>query len=73
MPLFVITGVTALNTTFFIGFTFMAKEGILQYNWVLSQLKEMYEETGITTPSIILTDHDKSLIAGIQNIFPSTV
>ena len=73
MPLFVITGVNTLNRTFYIGFAFIHKEKITTYEWVLQQLKELYQELHLSPPEIILTDHEKALIGGIRLVFTDTV
>ena len=72
IPLVIITGCTALNTTFYVGFAFVRGEKTPDYTWVLTQIKALYGELGISWPNIILTDAEKALIASIPVVFPNT-
>ncbi len=69
MPLLVITGVTALNTSFFVGFCFMAAEKTANYVWVLKQLKLLYTELDLPDPAVILTDCERGLINALRSVF----
>jgi len=69
MPLLVITGVTALNTSFFVGFCFMAAEKTADYVWVLKQLKLLYTELDLPDPAVILTDCERGLINALRSVF----
>lgn len=70
MPLLVINGVTALNTTFFVGFAFLSSERTADYTWVLTQLKQLYEEIDASNPKVILTDCERGLINASRLVFP---
>lgn len=70
LPLLVITGVTALNTSFYVGFAFMKAEHIPDYQWVLQQLRDLYDELDIPFPVVLLTDSQDSLISACGLVFP---
>ena len=72
MPLLVITGVTALNTSFFVGFCFMAAEKTSDYVWVLEQLKLLYTELHLSHPAVVLTDCERGLINALRSVFPGS-
>ncbi len=72
MPLCVISGVTGLNTSFFIGFAFVSSETYLDYHWVLSSLRRFYHESGIPDPIFAGTDCEKALIGALDVVFPQT-
>ena len=65
MPLLIISGVTNLNTSFYVGFCFMDHEYIEDYLWVLQALQELYNRLQISPPATILTDGDKALAPAI--------
>ena len=70
LPLLVITGVTALNTSFYAGFAFMSAEYTADYEWVLEQLKELYDELGIPYPDVLVTDAHHGQQRACASIFP---
>ena len=72
MPLFVITGQTGLNTTFYVAFAFMTSEHTEDYQWVLQQLKKLYNKLSLAFPLVMATDCEKGLIAAIKLEFPET-
>ena len=72
LPLLVITGVTALNTSFYVAFAFMKSEHTPDYVWVIEQLKELYNELDIPYPSVLLTDTQGALINACVTIFPTS-
>jgi len=43
MPLLIIIGVTALNTTFYVAFCFMKGENYSDYRWAMDALKRLYD------------------------------
>jgi hypothetical protein len=47
MPLFNIVGVTAISTSFFVGFCFLDTEDIESFQWVLEKLQELCNELGV--------------------------
>ena len=70
IPLLVITRVTALNTSFYVGFAFMKAEYTEDYVWVMEQLRDLYDELGIPWPDVLLTDYQGALINACGIIFP---
>ena len=70
LPLLIITGVTALNTSFYIGFTFIKAEYILDYKQVLQQLRDLYDELDILYLVVVLIDAQDSLINTYGLVFP---
>ena len=72
MPLCVISGVTGLNTSFFIGFAFVSSWTYLDYHWVLSSLRQFYFEGDIPDPIFAGTDCEKALIGAFEIVFPQT-
>jgi transposase-like protein len=72
MPLFNIVGVTAINTSFFVGFCFLDTEDIETFEWVLKKLQELYNELGIQYPTTIVSDLDAAFLEARQIVFPQT-
>jgi hypothetical protein len=72
MPLFNIIGVTAINTSFFIGFCFLDAEDAESFEWVLERLRELYSELGIRYPTTIISDCDPALLQARELVFPGT-
>lgn len=72
MPLFEITSITPLNTTFTIAFGLASGETQEDFCWLLQQLKELIQHSGAQQPLVFLTDHDNQLCAAAAAIFPST-
>ncbi len=70
LPLVIITGVTALNTSFYVGMAFIDGESIPNYEWVLEQLRELYQKLNCAFPTVILTDHEQALINASSTVFP---
>ena len=70
MPLCIINGVTALNTTFYIGFAFLSHETVEDYMWVLASYKGLIEPLDIPDPTVFVTDSEPGLISAIPRIFP---
>jgi beta-glucosidase-like glycosyl hydrolase len=71
MPLCIITEVTSLNTSFFVGFAFLSSEQYEDYDWVLEQLKKLYQSLRILNPLVIATDCEVALINVIAAVFPN--
>ena len=65
MPLFVISGVTGLNTSFYISFAFLSSETYNDYLWVLSSLQQFYQERNIPDPIFVGPDCEKALICAL--------
>jgi hypothetical protein len=72
LPLLVISGVTALNTSFYIAFAFMLHETTTDYTWVLEQLKAVYRRLNLPDPEVNITDRDSGLILASHQVFPAT-
>ena len=70
MPLFVVTGVTPLSTTFFVGFAFLSQERKTDYEWALVALKGLYDARGLGAPATLVTDRDPRLMGAIRAVFP---
>ncbi len=70
MPLYIITGVTPLNTTYYVGFAFLSMETVEDYEWVLQCIKNLYLILDIPDPNVIITDADRSIIWAISHKFP---
>jgi len=73
MPLLDIVGVDACQKTFCIAFAFLDGETELDYSWVLEQLKELYLQSDIRLPSVILTDCCRAIINAIAFVFPRAI
>jgi len=71
LPLLDILGVTALNTTYYVGFCFMVKEEREDYVWVLQNLRALYNSLGIEAPKVIVTDRELALMNAIAEVFPT--
>ena len=72
MLLCIITGVTALNSSFYVGFAFFSNETMSTYEWVLTQISELYQHLNIPDPVFIGTDCEVGLITAIEWVFPNT-
>lgn len=70
MPLCVITKVTSLNTSFYIGFAFVFFKTYTDYHWILFCLKKFYVEDDIPDPIFAGTDYEKTLIRELEIVFP---
>ena len=70
MPLCIITGITSLNTTFYVDFCFMSQEFVDDYLWLLQQFAFLYIHVGVPRPRAIITDGEKGLISSIHRVFP---
>lgn len=71
-PLCIITGVTALNTTFYVGFGFLLDESAETYQWMLEQLEVLCIDIDIPNPTVIVTDNDHALTAALAQVMPQT-
>ena len=70
MPLIIISGVTPLNTSYYVAFAFVSKETFEVYKWLLECVKDLYEYLDIPDPDVILTDAQNSLIQAITIVYP---
>lgn len=72
MPLCIISGVTPLNTSFYIGFCFLCAEKEKDYRWMLEALEELYQSLDIPNPTVIITDGEKGLVPAIPLVYNPT-
>ncbi len=70
MPLCIITGVTPLNTTYYVAFAFLSAKTGDDYCWDLGDVKKLYEFFDILDPKIIVTDAKPSIIFAILEECP---
>ena len=70
MPLCIITGVTPMNTTYYIGFAFLATERVEDYRWILQFVRRLYEALDIPDPSVIVIDGDPVFIRAVSEECP---
>lgn len=73
MPLLVITGVTSVNSTFYIGFCFKKGESFSDYVWVMEAIKRLYIRESLPYPDVILSDGVKSLAPAITEVHEAGV
>ena len=62
MPLIIISGVTPLNTSYYVAFAFVSEETYEVYKWLLECVKNLYEYLHIPDLNVILTDAQNGLI-----------
>ena len=72
MPLLVITGVTNMGTTYYVGFCFLRAEEEDDYRWALEQLRELLLHVNVPDPVCIITDRERSCISQIKEVFPTS-
>lgn len=72
MPLYVLSGVTGLHTTFYIGFAFLSSETYVDYLWVLRCRQQFYREADIPDPIFVGTNCEQALIRTLQIAMPDT-
>lgn len=72
IPLLVITGTTALNTSFYVAFCFLEKEEREDYTWALQQYREMCIFLDVPDPIVNITDREAALILAHYEVFPQT-
>lgn len=68
MPLYVISKVTSLNTSFYIGFAFLFLEIYHDYLRVLSSPQQFYQEGNILDLIFVDIDCEKALICILQDV-----
>lgn len=69
LPLLNIVGVTGYNTTFNIGFCFLAKEATVDFDWAMLALHGAMTDLEVC-PKIILVDRDRACLAAVKAVFP---
>ena len=70
LSLLVITGVTALNISFYVNFAFMKAEYTLDYTWVMEQLRAVYDKLSLLYSAVLLTDCQLALMNACGIVFP---
>ncbi len=69
MLLMIINDQTCLHITFYVTFSFMTQETIVDYIWVLKQLKVLYVKSNLSLSVVIIIDMKRNLIKTIDTIF----
>jgi hypothetical protein len=69
MPLLIITGVTALNTSFYAGFCFMRGESYSDYVWVMEAVVRLYKHLDLPYPATVISDGDRALSPALFHVF----
>lgn len=72
MPLLLISGVTATNSSFYVAYCFLAGEDEEDYAWALGQLRKILVDEDICDPKVICTDRDKALLKAVPSCLPSS-
>lgn len=72
MPLLIITGVTNLNTYFYVTFCFLKSEHIEDFVWALEAVRALYIKLGLSSSEVIITDGDKAISGALHQVFGST-
>ena len=72
LPLLNIVGCTSMHSTFFVAFCYMKQETEEDYMWVLGQLKNILQQSGFSSPGVIVTDREIALMNAIRHCFPTT-
>nr|CCA22227.1 Pc21g00130 putative [Albugo laibachii Nc14] len=70
MPLLHIIGMTAFNTTFIVGFCFLAMEKLENYLWAMSKLSTVWENG--SAPKVIVKYRELAYMKATEQIFPSS-
>lgn len=73
MPLLQICGITALHTTFNIGYRLLSGDKEDCFLWVLQQMRDLMTLESITNPYVIITDYDKALKKACRAVFNNDV
>ncbi len=69
MFLLIISDQTCLHIIFYVAFCFMTQKTIVDYAWVLKQLKNLYLQLNINNFDVIIIDMKKNLMKAINTIF----
>jgi hypothetical protein len=69
MPLCIVVGITAVNTTFFVRFAFLRSEQQVDFTWALQQLSAAAGSSH--KPMVVVTDRDLALMNSVADVFPS--
>ncbi len=69
MSLLIITGVTALNITFYVAFCFMKGENYGDYEWVMKALMRLYNYLDLSYSTTMIFNGDKALSSALSHVF----
>jgi hypothetical protein len=69
MSLFVIFDQTTLNNFFYVTFAFIVSEHLMNYQWVMPQLKALYVKLSLSFLTMMTIDCEKTLINAIRMKF----
>ena len=72
MPLLVMIGTSYLNTTFYLGFAFLAEEIEENYIWAREQVRNIYNGFSLYGPEVVVTDRDIALLNALNNVLPQS-
>lgn len=73
MSLCIFDGITAYNKSFYIGFVFLRYKDNNSYNWILSQIHELYTYIGQEKePQVILIDNKDAFITSLKEVIFSS-
>lgn len=73
MPLFTVVGLTSFGSTFHVAFAFLSQERQSDYEWVLRQLRALYESIDLALPVTLFTDRDRGLMVACRTVFPAAI
>lgn len=73
LPLLIITGITPLNSTFYVAFSFLEHKKEPDYTFLLKALQQTYINFNLPDPRIILSDDDKALQNSIAVVYPHSI
>lgn len=69
MLLLIICESSALHTNFYVAFCFIAQEKTPDYIFAMQQLKSLYQTLELSSPTVAVTDMERSLINAIREAF----
>jgi MULE transposase domain len=72
MPLFTITGVTFMSYSFTVGMAFLDGETFDEFQWILRQIQQLYQDIHFQAPCIIVTDCDSAFMKRVKDVFPTS-
>ena len=61
-----------MHSTFFVAFCYMKQETEEDYMWALGQLKNILQQSGFSSPGVMVTDREIALMNAIRHCFPTT-
>ena len=73
MQLYVISGITGLNISFYISFSFLSLEIYNNYLQILLSLQQFYQKKNISELIFMSTNSKEALICALQNVILFTI